>query len=115
MKDNTASLCGKICLDRPAVALSFRDFSSFVFLTIMPIPCSPRHVSARGGRIIGKEVREWKSSGKKMWRKKPRYSSVYNKHNRHVRQDSDSEGHILRMDLLYFFDFPHSDLFKLIS
>lgn len=52
-----------------------------------------------------------------MWRKKPRYSSVYNKHNRHMRQDSDSEGQgsILRMDLLYFFDFPSSDPFKLIS
>lgn len=54
---------------------------------------------------------------KKMWRKKPRYSSVYNKHNRHMWQESDSEGQgiILRMDLLYFFDFPLSDPFQLIS
>lgn len=54
---------------------------------------------------------------KKMWRKKPTYSSVYNKHNRHMWQENDSEGQgiILRMDLLYFFDFPLSDPFKLIS
>lgn len=88
-----------ICLsDFYACALQFKVFV-----------CWRVGVGARWWRGRQEALGNWKSSRKNV-EERPRQHSVYDKQNRSIEQDSNSESHgiVLRMDLLNFSDFPPS-------